>query len=80
MPPDEAYLRDILDSARLAIQYLAGLAWESFARNVQVQDSVICRIEVIGEAVFAETVAQCRDVRQRAERWRCAAAAAARGA
>jgi uncharacterized protein with HEPN domain len=50
MPPDEAYLRDILDSARLAIQYLAGSAWEDFARNVQVQDSVIRRIEVIGEA------------------------------
>lgn len=50
MSPDDAVLLDVLDSARLAIQYLEGKTLEAFVRDVQLQDSVIRRLAVIGEA------------------------------
>jgi len=50
MQRDMTYLADILDSARLAIGYLQGVEWARFAADVQLQDSVIRRLEVIGEA------------------------------
>jgi uncharacterized protein with HEPN domain len=45
-----AFIQDILVSARLAISYLAGSAIEVFAKDVQLQDSVVRRLEIIGEA------------------------------
>jgi len=50
MQRDSAYLRDILESARLAIAYLEGIDREPFACNTQLQDAVIRRLEIIGEA------------------------------
>jgi uncharacterized protein with HEPN domain len=50
MQRDTAYLADILDSARLAVRYVQDVGWERFATDVQLQDSVIRRLEVIGEA------------------------------
>ena len=50
MQRDRTYLADILDSARLALQYVGKADWEQFAQDVQLQDSVIRRLEVIGEA------------------------------
>ncbi|MBM4038071.1 MAG: DUF86 domain-containing protein [Planctomycetes bacterium] len=50
MQRDATYLADILDSARLAISYLAGVEYPRFAADVQLQDSVIRRLEIIGEA------------------------------
>jgi uncharacterized protein with HEPN domain len=47
---DREYLADILESARLACQYVAGKTKRQFLRDVQCQDSVIRRLEVIGEA------------------------------
>lgn len=44
------YLTDMLDSARLAIGYLQGTTFEGFVEDTQLQDAVIRRIEVIGEA------------------------------
>jgi len=37
-------------SARLAISYLASTSLEEFAKDVQLQDSVVRRLEIIGEA------------------------------
>ena len=50
MQRDLAYLADMLDSARLVVQYVEGIKWKQFAVDVGLQDSVIRRLEVIGEA------------------------------
>ena len=47
---DREYLLDILESARLACSYLQNKTEQEFLRDVQCQDSVIRRLEVIGEA------------------------------
>ena len=50
MQRDPAYLRDIEESARLAVSYMEGVSLESFAADTQLQDAVVRRIEIIGEA------------------------------
>ncbi len=50
MSPDDTYLLDILDSARLALHYIQGKSEEEFRRDFQLQDSIIRRLAVIGEA------------------------------
>jgi uncharacterized protein with HEPN domain len=50
MHRDEASLWDILESAKLALAYIDGIEKERFLQDVQRQDSVIRRIEIIGEA------------------------------
>lgn len=44
------FLQDILVSARLAISYLEVTSLEEFAKDIQLQDSVVRRLEIIGEA------------------------------
>ncbi|HEX2643334.1 MAG TPA: DUF86 domain-containing protein [Thermoanaerobaculia bacterium] len=58
MQRDQASLLDMLDAARLAVQYIAGKSYGDFLSDLQCQDAVIRRIELIGEAarrVSAET-------------------------
>ncbi len=50
MKRDEVYLLDILEAARLAISYVKSVTEEEFIRDTQCQDSVIRRIEIMGEA------------------------------
>ena len=50
MQRDAAYLQDIQESARLALAYLDGIDLETFLGNTQLQDAVIRRVEIIGEA------------------------------
>ena len=50
MQRDNALLYDVLESARLAIAYLQDISKEDFQNSVQLQDAVIRRIEIIGEA------------------------------
>lgn len=50
MQRDNAYLRDIQESAQLALDYLEGVDLETFTHNIQLQDAVIRRVEIIGEA------------------------------
>jgi len=50
MPRDNAYLADILDSARIIQQHLVGLTREQFLADVRTQDAVTRRFEIIGEA------------------------------
>ena len=47
---DRGLLYDILDSARLIVQYVDGFTPETFGRDTKTQDAVIRRIEIIGEA------------------------------
>ena len=50
MQRDAAYLRDILEAARLALAYLKNVDRESFAQDTQLQDAVLRRLEIIGVA------------------------------
>ena len=44
-------LGEILDAIALVREYTKGLDFEAFAGNLEKQDSVIRRLEIIGEAV-----------------------------
>jgi uncharacterized protein with HEPN domain len=44
------FLEDILLSARLAMSYIERTSLEEFTKDIQLQDSVIRRLEIIGEA------------------------------
>jgi len=50
MSRDNEYLADVLDAARLARSYVHGISLEEFLKDVQCQDAVIRRLEIIGEA------------------------------
>jgi uncharacterized protein with HEPN domain len=50
MPRDGEYLLDILEAARLAMTYVAEKTKEEFEADIQCQDAVIRRLEIIGEA------------------------------
>ncbi|MCX7826004.1 MAG: DUF86 domain-containing protein [Verrucomicrobiae bacterium] len=43
-------LRDMLDSAKAIRQYLAGVTRDQFFDNLEKQDAVLRRFEIIGEA------------------------------
>lgn len=50
MQRDKVYLLDILESAKLALTYVGDKKGEEFFKDIQSQDSVIRRLEIIGEA------------------------------
>ena len=50
MSRDSAYLLDILKAANLALNYLGSKTKEEFFKDIQCQDAVIRRLEIIGEA------------------------------
>jgi uncharacterized protein with HEPN domain len=50
MPRDGEYLLDILEAARPAMTYVAEKTKEEFEADIQCQDAVIRRLEIIGEA------------------------------
>jgi len=50
MSKDDAYLLDILDAAKLVLQYVRGKSRGQFLEDVQLQDAVIRRLAIIGEA------------------------------
>jgi len=45
------YVQDIMDSIARIEEYTANLSKEQFKQNSQIQDAVIRRLEIIGEAV-----------------------------
>ncbi len=51
MPRDDAYLLDILESARAASSYIKGKTRDEFRQDMLRQDAVMRRLEIIGEAV-----------------------------
>jgi uncharacterized protein with HEPN domain len=50
MSRDDTYLVDILESAKIAMDYVLGKSWDDFYNDIQCQDAVVRRIEIIGEA------------------------------
>jgi len=50
MQRDNVYILDILEAARLAITYVGEKTKEDFLNDLQCQDAVIRRLEIIGEA------------------------------
>jgi uncharacterized protein with HEPN domain len=46
----ELYLKDILESINILQGYIQGMTWQDFDSDVGLQDKVIRRMEVIGEA------------------------------
>ena len=49
MQPDRAFLLDMLEAARLAVAYVRDVSREAFLQDTQLQDSVIHRVEILGE-------------------------------
>jgi uncharacterized protein with HEPN domain len=47
---DKGFLLDIRESAKLALAYVHGKSLEDFLSDSQLQDAVIRRLEIIGEA------------------------------
>ena len=45
------WLEDIVEAAELLGQYVAGLSFEEFEEDVEKQDAVARRLEIIGQAV-----------------------------
>lgn len=50
MHRDETYLLDILQSAKIINDYAANKSLEDFVKDIQCQDAMIRRFELIGEA------------------------------
>ena len=50
MDRDTGSILDILESARTIMAYVTGVTRQEFLRATQIQDSVIRRLEIIGEA------------------------------
>ena len=50
MQRDREYLLDALEAAKLAIEYVGAKTIDDFLNDLQCQDAVIRRIEIIGEA------------------------------
>ena len=46
----KVYLQDILDSVKILESYIGAKTWEDFASDVGLQDKIIRRLEIIGEA------------------------------
>ncbi|MBI5816226.1 MAG: DUF86 domain-containing protein [Nitrospinae bacterium] len=50
MPRDYAYLLDMLNAARTALEYVRGKSHDQFRLDTLCQDAVVRRLEIIGEA------------------------------
>jgi uncharacterized protein with HEPN domain len=51
MRDERAYLFDIADSARVAMSYVAGKTYKQFLQDTLLQDAILRRLAIIGEAV-----------------------------
>jgi uncharacterized protein with HEPN domain len=50
MQKDKASLQDIVESMRLAVDYIGQMTVDEFERSIEKVDSVSRRVEIIGEA------------------------------
>ena len=50
MQRDREFLLDILEAAKLAVSYVGEKSKENFLKDIQCQDAVVRRFEIIGEA------------------------------
>ncbi len=68
MSRDDTYLLDILESAKIALDYVFDKTWDKFYEDTQCQDAVVRRLEIIGEAarrVSPETRARYPEIEWR---------------
>jgi uncharacterized protein with HEPN domain len=61
MSRDDAYLLDMLEAARRALEYAADLTFETFSQNNRDQDAIIRRLEIVGEAARSVSEAYRED-------------------
>lgn len=47
MSRDDTYLVDILESAKIVLDYVAGKSWDDFYADIQCQDAVLRRAEQV---------------------------------
>jgi uncharacterized protein with HEPN domain len=47
---DLEHLEDVLEAARRAIAYCAGMTYDAFAEDTRTQDAVVRNMEILGEA------------------------------
>ena len=47
---DDVYISDIIECCRIILDHLNGVCENEFERNILIQDAVIRRFEIIGEA------------------------------
>lgn len=50
LPREPNYLRDMLNAAKLAQDFVAGIEWEAFELDLMRQAAVTRQFEIIGEA------------------------------
>lgn len=50
MSDDDAYLVDMLNAVRQALEYVGGVDKDAFLRNRMMQDAVVRQLEILGEA------------------------------
>lgn len=65
MSPDDGFLQDMLEEARLALTFVSGISEAEFLGDIKTQHAVVRSLEVIGEAanqVSAATQAQLSSV------------------
>ncbi len=61
MQRDLQFLLDMLESAKLATRYVAEKSKSDFSSDVQLQDAVIRRLAIIGEAARRVSEATCQN-------------------
>lgn len=64
-PREIHYLLDILNAAKLAQEFVAGITWESFQTDLMRQAAVTRQIQIIGEAarkISEESQAEIPDI------------------
>ncbi len=61
-PRKEDALRDICDSAEAAVRYISGVTFDQLQQNDVLQDALIRRLEIIGEATkrFSQSAPEIR--------------------
>ena len=65
-PHKEDALRDICDSAEATVRYIFGVTFDELLQNVVLQDALIRRLEIIGEATkrFSQCAPELRAAHQ----------------
>lgn len=67
----QQYINDMVESCNLIEKYIEGITEENFSEDIKIQDAVMRRLEIIGEA--AKNIPEEYKVRYKNIQWRKAA-------